>query len=158
MILEPFISMLGMGNFSIRPSPFCAFGTLLVNSAKLSSYPVTRIFDMDRMFEEMMPIAKNTQGNSGKIGYFDGFKIPRIVKSCIRKESAHLLPPDLFSYVTDKSKTDITRKTIANAQFFIVHNNMDVACVDAIRRQRSAVCCYSASSPSGIAATSTICI
>lgn len=26
MILEPFLSLLGMGDYNIRPSPFCAYG------------------------------------------------------------------------------------------------------------------------------------
>lgn len=47
--------------------------------------------------------------------------------------------PDLYAYLTDSSKANDTKNFIQNLQFFVVHNNMDVAALDMVRRCNCAV-------------------
>lgn len=163
-VLEPFVSMLGMGNYFIRPSPFDAFGTVLVNTEQHRSVPLTRFFDLDKMFSEMVPLLRSMQqqsaGSTQVTGIFDAMKLKKIVKSTVLKSAANQLPKDLFSYVTDKSKAETTRNTINNAQVLVIHNNYDVAAADLVRRARCSVCTFSNACifPTGIAASSTLCI
>ncbi len=64
---EPFLNLMGYGWFYIRPSPFCGFITCLVNTERsFISYPVTRLFDFEKLFNELKPIVPRLQ--DGKIG------------------------------------------------------------------------------------------
>lgn len=66
--------------------------------------------------------------------------------------------PDLYAYLTDKSLADETHKFIQNLQFFVVHNNMDVAAMDMVRRCNCAIGTRSSVSDSHVASYCTGCI
>eukprot|EP01027_Heterolobosea_sp_BB2_P021491 GEZU01030904.1.p1 GENE.GEZU01030904.1~~GEZU01030904.1.p1 ORF type:complete len:145 (+),score=33.97 GEZU01030904.1:27-461(+) len=134
------------------------FGTLLLNTERFKSVPASRAFDINKLYNDMIPIAKSMQKSDGKLGYWNAWSIKKAVKNSILKEAQDKIPSDLFSYVTDKNKAEIARATIRNSQMFIIHNNMDVALVDAVRRSRCTVCMHAPSSPTGIAASCTLCI
>ena len=80
--MEPFLNIMGYGFYFIRPSPFCGyelcrfsgltrfkfrFATCLLNTEKsFTSYPVTRLFDFGKLFEQLKPLLPRLQ--DGKIG------------------------------------------------------------------------------------------
>jgi len=134
--MEPFLNLVGYGWFFIRPSPFCGFATCLVNTEKLyQSYPVTRLFDFSKLFLELKPILPRLQ--DGKIGLINATKLRKIFQNCVFPNKGEL--PDLYAHLTEKSKAEATRSFIQNLQFIIVHNNMDIAGLDAMRRCNCAI-------------------
>lgn len=65
------------------------------------------------------------------IGLLTATKIKNAVNSCIVKG---VVLPDLMSYLSDPKKSEKTKETLNNLQILIIHNNMDVAAVDGLRR------------------------
>lgn len=65
--------------------------------------------------------------------------------------------PDLYEYLMDKSKAETTRNFIQNLQFIVVHNNMDIAAVDMVRRCNCAMGTQSVVSD-GVASYCTGCL
>jgi hypothetical protein len=63
MVLEPFLNFMGMGRYNIRPSPWCGFATCLVNTGEggLDSVPLPRLFDVDILYNEMVPVLQKQQ-------------------------------------------------------------------------------------------------
>jgi len=80
--LEPFLNLIGYGWFFIRPSPFCGFATCLVNTDKsYLSYPVTRLFDFEKLFLDLKPLLPRLQ--DGKIGLINAKKTSQnLSKQC----------------------------------------------------------------------------
>lgn len=66
--------------------------------------------------------------------------------------------PDLYSYLTDKAKLEETSNFLSNLQFIIVHNNMDIAAVDLVRRCNCLMGTTSSVNPNSIASYCTGCI
>jgi hypothetical protein len=54
--------------------------------------------------------------------------------------------PDVYSYLTDKAKAEELTNFLQNLQFIIVHNNMDVAAFDMVRRCNCIMGTYAPSS------------
>jgi len=153
MALEPLLSVLGYGNFNIRPSPFCAFATCLVNTAKISSFPVNRLLNIEKFFHDIRPILPKLQ-TSG-FGLFTAGKVKKILKE---SEIPGKPLPDIFSYLTDKAKAEDTRKFISQLQFLVIHNNMDIGAIDMVRRCNCPSVTHSPLTPNGVIATCTSCI
>lgn len=146
--MEPFLNLMGYGFFYIRPSPFCGYATCLVNTDKsFYSYPVTRLFDFKKLFADLKPILPRLQ--DGKIGLLNAKKLHKIFLNSQYPNKGPL--PDLYSYLTEKSKAEETRSFIQNLQFFVVHNNMDLASFDSIRRCNCMMGSSSTSTKSGVA-------
>lgn len=148
MILEPFLSLLGMGDYNIRPSPFCGFGTCLVNSEKLKSVPVSRLFDVGKMFDMMVPVVRDIQSSGTKFSVATLLKsislansLKKVLETCMNRSIGIM---DLWSYLVNadpnNEKSKWTREFVQQAQFIIVHNQMDVGVVDAVRRARCTIC------------------
>ncbi|EFC44668.1 predicted protein [Naegleria gruberi] len=150
MILEPFLSVLGKGNYNIRPSPYCGFATCLINSENQQTYPsvpISRLLDIERLFKEMVPIVKNIKASSGSssdIGFLQYMSLKKAVEKSKREHPEYPLPKDLFSYMISKDHTMIkkTRQIIDDLQFLVVHNVMDVGTLDINRRARCTLCRY----------------
>nr|CAG4714554.1 unnamed protein product [Naegleria fowleri] len=168
VLLEPFLSMLGKGNFNIRPSPFCGFATCLINSENQQTYPsvpVSRLIDVEKLFKEMVPIVKNmktsmlssssgsssssssssgTSSSSQDISFFQYRALKKALEKARKPQSDYPLPKDLFSYLIsrDPTMTRKTRQIIEDLQFLIVHNVMDVGTLDLVRRTRCTLCKY----------------
>jgi hypothetical protein len=156
-IFEPFLAMAGMGKFSIRPSSFCGFGTVLCSSPvetrdSIYSVPVSRFVDIERFSKDMAPLLPKLEEDG--IGWWTGRSIKKIVTKCAKKQL-----PDIFSYLTDKDKAPLLNKFVDNLQFIVgmlsflgffsinhgahyfvdaVHNHMDVGAADLQRRCKCA--------------------
>eukprot|EP01006_Ploeotia_vitrea_P042938 TRINITY_DN66673_c1_g2_i1.p1 TRINITY_DN66673_c1_g2~~TRINITY_DN66673_c1_g2_i1.p1 ORF type:complete len:549 (-),score=40.04 TRINITY_DN66673_c1_g2_i1:1271-2812(-) len=140
MLLEPFIELLGHGKFTIRPSPLCGFVAAFVNTKQYTSAPITRLVDMPKLFSEMLPVVWKIHQNNGKIGV----STAKAIKTAVYK---HLAPqvklPDGFvelSFKGGKPTATINTENVYNSQFVIIHNTMDIGCIDLARRGRCVTC------------------
>ncbi|KYQ91746.1 hypothetical protein DLAC_07532 [Tieghemostelium lacteum] len=127
-VLEPMFNLMGYGLYNIRPSPYCAFATCLLNTESLKSVPINRLFNITKLYKELLPILPSIEE---KIGFFNGLKIKSILKNC---NIPGVTIPNIFDYLTDKSKSHITKRVIDQTQILIIHNNMDIAALDLKRR------------------------
>eukprot|EP01087_Luapelamoeba_hula_P012798 TRINITY_DN3610_c1_g3_i1.p1 TRINITY_DN3610_c1_g3~~TRINITY_DN3610_c1_g3_i1.p1 ORF type:complete len:677 (-),score=102.42 TRINITY_DN3610_c1_g3_i1:39-1796(-) len=130
-VLEPFLQAIGYGKFTIRPSPFCGFGTVLINTESYRSVPLTRLFNFTRFYFDMLPQIKDFETQSLVTGLLLAQKMRKIIK---RAETPAVELPDVVSCFTDPSKLEATETFIHNVQFLVVHNNMDIASLDLVRR------------------------
>eukprot|EP00696_Hemimastix_kukwesjijk_P017592 gnl/Hemi2/6275_TR2153_c0_g1_i1.p1 gnl/Hemi2/6275_TR2153_c0_g1~~gnl/Hemi2/6275_TR2153_c0_g1_i1.p1 ORF type:complete len:458 (-),score=70.27 gnl/Hemi2/6275_TR2153_c0_g1_i1:75-1448(-) len=151
-IFEPFLEILGWGKFMIRPSPFCGFATMLVNTADLHSVPVGRLLELNKFYFEMSRFLAETKG---KIGWTHASRLNKIVERCTIPDAP--VPP-LLPYLSESSKAAALNSFLDNLQFIMIHNNMDVASLDYTRRCQCASITHSKATPSGIAATCTGCM
>ncbi|KAL9654233.1 hypothetical protein ABK040_010265 [Willaertia magna] len=146
MILEPFLSILGKGNYNIRPSPFCAFATCLINSENQTSFPsvpITRLLNVDQLFTEMLPIIKGLKLDNN-LNLVQLRNLKKAFEKCLKNQQDYPIPKDLFSYITSKDVNILqkTKRVIDDCQFLIIHNVMDVGVVDLMRRTRCSSCHY----------------
>jgi hypothetical protein len=142
LVMEPFLNFMGMGKYNIRPSPWCGFATCLVNTSEggLDSVPLSRLFDIDRLYSEMLPIVQQLQSKEDKVSLSVLRAIKKAVNGSMRPEMAHYIPTDLLGYAIDSDKRQLMNDTLRDLQFIIVHNLMDVASLDMVRRSRCSLC------------------
>lgn len=126
-IFEPFIDLMGLGSFSIRPSPLCAFGTCLINAEETESVPISQLIDFEKFYEQMKPLIPEIALKG--VGFFSARSIKKILKRC-----AIVKLPDILSIVRQKSKADLVNSFIQNLQYIVIHNHMDISNVDMVRR------------------------
>ncbi|EGC36586.1 hypothetical protein DICPUDRAFT_31657 [Dictyostelium purpureum] len=126
--LEPMFNLMGYGLYSIKPSSYCSFATCLVNTDTVESRPINRLLNFSKLYYDLLPILPNIEE---KIGFFNGLKIKSLLKNC---NLPGVPLPNIFDYLTDKSKAETTRKVIDQTQILIIHNNMDLASLDLKRR------------------------
>ncbi len=157
MVLEPFLNFMGMGKYSIRPSPWCGFATCLVNTGEggLDSVPLPRLFDIDKLYNDMIPVLQTLQSKGDKLSFVMLRAIKKSVNQSMREEMKQVLPTDILGYAVDSDKRQMMNDTLHNLQFIIIHNLMDVASVDLVRRSRCSLC---SNSGNGAVASCTKCV
>ncbi len=128
--LEPILSVMGHGFYFLRPSPFCATAACLVNTAEHRSVPLTRMFDVEQFWSDMLPLLPNLQ--DGKVGLINAKRLQKALRACLRPQVAGI--DDVWPYLTSASHAASTRRFIDNLQFIVVHNHMDIAVADVVRR------------------------
>ena len=138
MVLEPFIKHLGYGSYFLRPSPLCAFATVLCNTRRLHSVPVPRFFDVPRFFRNVLPLMGKLEQEQS-IGLLLGARLKWILKKCPIKSPFLPKFPDILAHLSDASKQASTRAVVNGLQFILVHNSMDFACIDLLRRHQCAI-------------------
>ncbi|GAM29321.1 hypothetical protein SAMD00019534_124970 [Acytostelium subglobosum LB1] len=147
--LEPMLNLMGYGMFSIRPSPFCGFATLLINTDTIHSRPINKLFNIGKFYRDLQPLLPSLEE---KIGFFNGLRLKSIIKSC---HWDNVPIPNIFDYFTDRAKADITKRVIDQTQILIIHNNMDIAALDLRRRCN---CAVSTKTKDGFVSSCTGCI
>lgn len=155
MVLEPFLQQLGYGSFHIRPSPLCAFAVCLVNSRKLHSVPFSRMFDIARFFRNLVPLLPKLCEE--QITWLLAQRLRWIIKKCVLSNPYLSSFPDVLAHLMEPGKVEAGRKVIDCLQFIVVHNNMDFACTDILRRaQCSMMTPLSAKNPKFVSKCSCI--
>lgn len=83
-IFEPVLQSLSYGSYHINPSPFCGFVATLVTTDKLQSIPITRLFDIEQLYNLLIPIAQKMKYGKEKpsIGIMVAKQIQKAMKSC----------------------------------------------------------------------------
>ncbi|KAL0486949.1 hypothetical protein AKO1_001253 [Acrasis kona] len=147
MILEPFLGLMDMGRYNIRPSPWCGFATCLVNTpgdesglGELRSVPLSRLFDIDLIHSEMIKVLNKIRHKDDKVSLGTMRDIRKIINSSMRPNMSEYLPTDLLGYAIDSNRRQLMDNTLRDVQFLIVHNLMDVASIDMVRRTRCSTC------------------
>jgi hypothetical protein len=146
--LEPILSVMGHGFYFLRASPFCATATCLVNTTQHRSVPLTRLFDVEKFWVDMVPLLPHLQ--DGKVGLFNAKRLQKTLRACLQSDI------DLWPYLTASSHAAATRNFIDHLQFVIVHNHMDIAAADVVRRCQCAV--IAVDSARGFVASCTGCL
>jgi hypothetical protein len=133
--LEPILNVMGHGFFYLRPSPYCGMATCLVNSGSHRSVPLTRLFDVVRFWFETQTLLPRLQ--DGTVGFINAKRLQKALRQCLRAEEAGIA--DIWPYLTSASNAERTKQFIDNLQFIVIHNHMDVAAFDAVRRCQCAM-------------------
>lgn len=154
LCLEPLLYMFGYGRFCLRVAPYCAFVSVLFTAGPLQSQPLSRYFDLELFYREVTPLLPQLRANNYRIGVTVGAKLKRLLKKCLRGGAP---VKDVYSYFVDEKKREAAEEFSRHLQCIVVHNNMDMGCVDSVRR------CNCASVQAGttrgsLAAACTACI
>eukprot|EP00698_Gefionella_okellyi_P013133 TRINITY_DN3582_c0_g1_i1.p1 TRINITY_DN3582_c0_g1~~TRINITY_DN3582_c0_g1_i1.p1 ORF type:complete len:509 (-),score=102.28 TRINITY_DN3582_c0_g1_i1:437-1963(-) len=75
--LEPFLGLLGFGNYSIRSAPFDGFGTVLLNSDKWKSVPLSRLLNVEKLYRGLLPELPALK-EAKSIGMFAGMRLKKV--------------------------------------------------------------------------------
>ena len=83
-ILEPAAAAFGYGQYHFNPAPFCGFMATLVSTEKLHSIPLTRLFDMEQLYAQLVPVAQKLKYSNSKpsIGIMVAKQIQKALKAC----------------------------------------------------------------------------
>jgi hypothetical protein len=121
------------------------------------------MYDLQRFYQDMAASLLESRS----VGWSTAYKLKRVPlldRSSIHAwqalNAAELMPdlPDLVSYLTDSSKAAQTAQFVRQLQFLVVHNNMDLASVDLLRRCDCMAATTCTVTPSGVASACTGCI
>lgn len=160
-IMEPILQQLGYGRYSIRASPFCLFGAILVNTSKLQGVSLTRLFDLERLYKKLSPIADKLKAQNKGVGLLTAREFSKALrKSLLPSAKAVVDLDEAFRLLESKSPKDQASllKFIRGLQVILVHNNMDFASIDLKRRCNCAIVSQSPLNADGVAAACTGCI
>eukprot|EP00299_Pterocystis_sp_00344_P009477 c4003_g1_i1.p1 GENE.c4003_g1_i1~~c4003_g1_i1.p1 ORF type:complete len:489 (+),score=109.96 c4003_g1_i1:48-1469(+) len=146
-LLEPFLQLLGFGNVTIRPSPFCGFVSCLL-SVDGASVPVSRYVDVDSLYQKML-----TQLDAGQ-GWLQSLNLARILRSCLKPG---VTPPEFLSLLNREGQMKLREKS-DHVQFLVFHNLMDIAAFDMSRRCNCGIVVKSNMTQSGFSAQCTNCM
>jgi len=128
-IFEPFLPTLNFERYQFRASPYCGYGTVLVNTENYCSVPFTRLINFERLYRDITPLLPKLLKSD--LGLTTLSKLKSILDQCA-------LPgvtlPNMLSYILDSSKLTQALEFIDSMQFFILHNHMDVTNLDMARR------------------------
>lgn len=126
-VLEPFLELVGIGKFVIRPSSNCGFAACFFSTESLSSVSASKYIDFYKFNEQMKPLLPTIRQKG--IGFFTARSIKKAIKVSAKQKL-----PDLVGYMADSSKASIVNEFIEKLQFLVIHNHMDVASLDMSRR------------------------
>lgn len=126
-VLEPFLELVGIGRFSIRPGSHCGLAACFFSSATIDSASVSKYLDLMKFNERMKPLLPTIQSKG--IGFFTARSIKKAIKSASKQKL-----PDLVSMMADSSQAATINDFVDKLQFLVIHNHMDVATMDMSRR------------------------
>jgi hypothetical protein len=132
-MFEPLLAAAGFGQYLIRPPPMCAFGTVFLNSASLHSVPVSRFVNLDEFywaFERAFAADAEPWKNQGILG---NLRLAQLLRRLMKHYSLRPIP-DPMTVLLDASKAGELEQFAYDAQFLLVHSNMDVGTIDLRRR------------------------
>lgn len=139
-MLEPFLRWMKIGDFRIQPSSLCGYCTILINSENYTSVPISQIMDMSYLFQEFVKILPRLK----KVKSFPGFLLMRKMKKILSTSGSRkgTKLPNIFSYLItiDPKKKAEMEKVMNEIQFIVIHNKMDVGCIDVKRRALCSMC------------------
>jgi acyl carrier protein len=132
--LEPLLKMSGWGQYCLRASPLCLFGTVLINTDKVQDEPITRFLDLQKVFLELQPALRQIERKTA--GPWTLKTINKVISRCTQPNQQL---PNVMSYLRDDAKSGELKGFLKNMQFIVIHNNMDFAAIDAVRRCQCAI-------------------
>lgn len=138
-VLEPFLELVGIGRFSIRPGSHCGLAACFFSTPSINSASVSKYIDMLKFNEKMKPLLPTIQSKG--IGFFTARSIKKAIKSASKQKL-----PDLVSIMADSSQAALVNDFVENLQFLVIHNHMDVASMDMSRRCECSVVTLEANS------------
>lgn len=126
-VLEPFLELVGIGRFSIRPGSHCGLAACFFSTPTINSASVSKYLDLMKFNERMKPLLPTIQSKG--IGFFTARSIKKAIKSASKQKL-----PDLVSMMADSSQATTINEFVDKLQFLVIHNHMDVATMDMSRR------------------------
>mmetsp|Transcript_22132 Transcript_22132/g.35599 ORF Transcript_22132/g.35599 Transcript_22132/m.35599 type:complete len:305 (+) Transcript_22132:280-1194(+) len=179
-ILQPFLSKYKhfMADFNISPFLTWAIGTCLVPAASASSpaaassnafpnkkkevIPISQIFNLNKTAKDLAELAQKVKSND-----FDEIKTAKQIYSVLKsnvlpraersaKKVLNLFDTSIMKILANKGSRAGTDEFVQNMQYIIVHNCMDFASIDAVKRCNCPVLTPK-STGRGYAAASTRC-
>lgn len=126
-VLEPFLELVGIGRFSIRPGSHCGLAACFFSTPTINSASVSKHIDLMKFNERMKPLLPTIQSKG--IGFFTARSIKKAIKSASKQKL-----PDLVSMMADSSQAPVINEFVDKLQFLVIHNHMDVATMDMSRR------------------------
>jgi len=133
--LEPLLRVMGHGRYSIRPHASCGFGTCLISTKTTTSSPVSRFFNMKKLYKQIRAFGS-------KIGPAQtiNLAILRELRSALKASALPQASSDVAAMIDLlKLNGPPSTESIKDFQFMLVHTHMDFASIDASRRCECAV-------------------
>jgi hypothetical protein len=124
------------GLFHLNSHALCGFGTILVNSPKVHSMPITQLFNVPELvkglYEEHFHFMDKDKESFG-------FWKARTLKKLLKKNRIRddLVPEDVLA-MWDAKK--VAPEDLPSLQILLVHNYMDIGTVDLVRRSECTAC------------------
>lgn len=157
VLMEPILRLLGYGTYIVRPHSFCGFFSCLavING---ESVPLTRVLDFSRLFAGLVPLLPQLSlANEEAISWNVARKLRSLIQESFIKNADGSVP-NAVSLLLEGQKTMDAQVFFDKLTFVIVHNNMDLAAVDLIRRCSCATVTSTPLTENKIAAQCTGCI
>lgn len=130
--------LIGLPSFSINSSPHCLTLCPIINTSTLKGVPLNHLFDLHQLVGLLDPIVQNILTGEQSINQsINGMRTVSSIEACIQRcLIGNIDVPPIFSYLqsNDPIKQSKLKSFGRGLQFFMVHNQMDIASVDLMRR------------------------
>ena len=134
--IEPFLEKLGVGSYNLACGTVAGAVTVLLNSHDLASVPASRLVDMEKLFDGLVPVL-NKGGSSG--GGKSKGRWPSLVSlvstakralknAVVATEGVKL--PSMISLLLSSSFSVDSIALAAKTQVLLVHSECDIASLD----------------------------
>lgn len=149
--IQKLFNMLGYGNLSFKCHPLCIQVAILVNTNDVAHTPLTRIIDIE-LFLSKITVPERSTLLSNLTFYRN---LSSCFKASIRADSP-LKVPDILPFLTLPSNREQLETFFRRLQFIFIHNKMDVASIDATRRNCCCTGIVSSLLPNHLASSCTV--
>lgn len=89
-ILSPFLHAFGYGRYYLDAAPLCGYVTCFINTENFNSCPLTRLFDIEQLYIQLLPIAQRL-GNGSTFGLLTAKAIQKVLKNCALSNAVSLM-------------------------------------------------------------------
>lgn len=154
-VLEPFVRLLGYGNYSFKAHPFCGFIACLI-SVENKLVPLSRYLNLSRFYASVAPLLPQLNAPGADIGFLLARKLKSIFYDCMIKNNEENV--EILSFLTEEEKMKETETFIRKIVLLTIHNNMDLAAFDLMRRCQCASVTSTPLTENKLAASCTACV
>jgi hypothetical protein len=132
-VLQPFLDKVGIGKFNLHFCSSAGAATVLLNSPELDSVPASRIIDMERFIDGLLPLIVPAR-KGGKlpspslVGLISTAK--QSLKDSVREPKVGTKIPNMISLALSSSHMESVQRLMANSQVLLVHSEFDLSSLD----------------------------
>jgi hypothetical protein len=135
-VLEPLLPTLGYPQYSLHPYFWSLFGTVLVSTTKIGSAPLSDLFDLYGLYDDLCRLDLKISPDGSGPGFLKWRSIKKAIKArrTAQAVATKVVPDDVLEYLTDEKKEPIATETVRRSQFLLIQNQMDSGNIDLIHR------------------------
>ena len=140
-VIGPALKLLGYGNFSLSTAEQCVLVCPIINTEVHRFRPLEQILNVRKFLAEVASSLNKFFFKSGdeRLSTWKHFFAARKVQKALDKNTVKRFrdfSPNLAALFSSPSKMESVERFAKNLQLIVIHNQMDLGCIDMSRRNK----------------------